>query len=326
MKSASIRSARTLLFASVAVSGLALNSCGKSRHETSEVYDLVAANTRIDYWQEAAAGLSAAAKDLSVRAEMVGPETYDPQAEKEALMTLVRQKVPPAGILVSCADPEIMRLAIDAAADAGIPVITIDADSPKSKRLLFIGTNNYQAGQVGGELLVRELKGKGTVALYSIPGQENLDERLEGYKRPIAAAGIKILQVVDMHGNASNAFDATNAFLNGKNAPDAFVCLEALSCSEVADVLDRSHVQGKLIIAMDTNDATLEWIRKGMIRATIAQKPYTMAYYGLRVADDLHHNKAVSLAGSRASVPAFIDTGSTLVDNSNVGYFRAAAH
>ena len=35
---------------------------------------------------------------------------------------------------------------IDAAVDAGIPVLTVDSDSSLSKRLTFIGTNNYEAG------------------------------------------------------------------------------------------------------------------------------------------------------------------------------------
>jgi hypothetical protein len=41
--------------------------------------------------------------------------------------------------------------------------------------------------------------------------------------------------------------------------------------------LDRAGIRDKAIIAMDTHEGTLNWLRKGMIRATIAQKPYTMA-------------------------------------------------
>ena len=206
---------------------------------------------------------------------------------------MVHRQIPPAGILVSAADPELLREAIDAATAAGIPVITIDSDSPKSKRLTFIGTNNYQAGQMSGELLAKELNGKGNVVLYSIPGQENLDERVEGLKRVLARnPGIKILQVVNMAGDPTKAFDGTRGLIaTGKTAPDAFVCLEALSCNEVADVLDRANIRGKTIIAMDTQEGTLNWMRKGMIRATIAQKPYTMAYFGTRVLDDFHHAK-----------------------------------
>jgi ribose transport system substrate-binding protein len=196
--------------------------------------------------------------------------------------------------------------------------------------LTFIGTNNYVAGQMSGELLAKELNGKGSVVLFSIPGQENLDERMEGCKRVLARSpGIKILQVIDIAGDPTKAFDATKSLIaKGKTAPDAFVCLEALSCAEVADVLDRDGIKGKTIIAMDTQEGTLNWMRKGVIKATIAQKPYTMAYFGTRVLDDFHHAKpggnADSLQGTRSPVPVFVDTGATLVDQSNMASFAVA--
>jgi len=303
-----------------------LCGCSGSRHETTETYVLVTSNTRIAYWQEAQEGLRAAARELGVKSEMAGPETYDPKAEKDEMLKVVHRQNPPSGILVSAADPEQMREAIDAAAAAGIPVITIDSDSPKSRRLTFIGTNNYQAGQMSGELLAKELNGKGNVVLYTIPGQENLDERLEGCKRVLARnPGIKILQVINMAGDPIKAFDGTKALIEkGKTPPDAFVCLEALSCSEVAEVLDRGNVRDKTIVAMDTQEGTLKWMRKGMIKATIAQKPYTMAYFGTRVLDNLHHSKPGELNPSqpnRSPMPVFVDTGATLVDKSNLGSF-----
>ena len=183
---------------------------GGARHESTEVYDLVTANTHIAYWEEASAGLAAAAKDLGVRAETIGPDTYDPQAERDALLKAIHQNLKPAGFLVSAADPDLMRGAIDEAVAAGIPVITIDADSPKSKRQFFIGTNNYQAGQMGGEIVAKELNGKGNVVVFSLPAQENQEERLEGYKRAFARQpGIKITQVVDVHGEPAKVFDMT---------------------------------------------------------------------------------------------------------------------
>ena len=86
-----------------------LCACGGGRHEAAEKYVLVAANTKIAYWQEAAEGLRTAAHDLGVQSEMVGPETYDPKAEKEEFLRVVQRKITPAGILVSAADPELMR-------------------------------------------------------------------------------------------------------------------------------------------------------------------------------------------------------------------------
>jgi len=308
----------------VALAASLMCACG-ARHEATEAYILVTANTRIAYWQDAARGLQAAAREMGVKSEIVGPESYDSKAEKEEFVKAAHRQPPPSGILVSAADPGLMRDAIDSAVASGIPVITIDADSPNSKRLTFIGTNNYQAGQTGGEILAKELKGRGNVVVYTMPSQENLNERLEGYKRVLARTpGIKIVQVIDVAGDPSKAFDATKGLVEkGKAAPDGFVCLEALSCAEVADVLDRNAIRDKTVIAMDTSDDTISWLNKGVIRATIAQKPYTMAYFGTRLLDNFHHNKPGNTDpnSSRSSVPIFIDTGATLVDKSNVASF-----
>ncbi len=317
---------RLAVLPAVALSISVLSGCG-GRHETTEIYVLIAANKSIAYWQEAYQGLQTAARELGVRAELAGPDKYDPKAEKDEFLSVIHRQNPPAGILVSAADPEVMREAIDAGIAAGIPVITIDADSPKSKRLTFIGTNNYQVGQMGGELLTKELNGKGTVVMYSIPSQENLAERYEGYKRALARSpGIKIEQVIDIAGDPNKAFDGTKALVEkAKSTPDAFVCLEALSCREVADVLDRNGVKGKLVIAMDTSEGTMTWMQKGMIRATIAQKPWTMAYFGARLLDALHHDKLPATdqnpQGGHSRMPIFIDTGATLVDSSNLKSF-----
>jgi ribose transport system substrate-binding protein len=307
----------------MALATFLLFGCG-GRHESSETYVLVTTNTRIGYWQEAAQGLQAAARDLGVKSELAGPETYDPRAEKDELTKVAHRQIAPAGILVSAADPGLMQEAIDAAVAAKIPVITIDADSPKSKRLTFIGTNNYQAGQTGAETLVKELKGKGSIVVYTMPGQENLEERFEGYKRVLSRyPAIQIVQVVDIAGDPSKAFDATKEYTEKGKKADGFVCLDSQSCAEVADVLSRANVQDKPVIAMDTMESTMTWMQKGMIRATIAQKPYTMAYFGLRLLDDVHHAGPADFAadGSHARLPVFIDTGATLVDRSNMGLF-----
>ncbi len=302
------------------------SACGQSHAD--ERYVLVTANINVPYWQTARAGLNDAARPLKARAEFVGPDTYDPKAEQEAFQKAVREK--PAGILISSANPELMRADIDAAIAQGIPVITIDSDSPKSKRLTFIGTNNYQAGIMGGEVAARALKGKGNVVVFTMPGQANLDERLAGYRSVLDKhPGIKITRVVDMKGDPRIVFDTTQQIVDKKERVDGFICLEAQGGKEVATVLAQSKATGKVVVAMDTDADTLDWIRKGVINATIAQKPYTMAYFGLKQLDDLHHHPPRSLSidwseDTFSPIPAFIDTGATLIDKSNVDAFAEA--
>jgi ribose transport system substrate-binding protein len=82
-------------------------------------------------------------------------------------------------------------------------------------------------------------------------------------------------------------------------------------------------------MAMDTDPETLDWIKKGGIAATIAQKPYTMAFVGMQMLDNLYHQKPPSLEtdwskDSFAPVPSFVDTGSALIDKNNVDSFLQA--
>ncbi|HEX3319794.1 MAG TPA: substrate-binding domain-containing protein [Terriglobales bacterium] len=304
-------------------------SCGTG-HDAEEKYILISANLKIPYWQTAGAGFSQGASQLKVRNEFVGPDDYDPKAEAEALNRAISQK--PTGILISAADPNLLKDGVDHAMSAGIPVITMDSDIRGSKRLFFIGTNNYQAGMTGGQRLATELKGKGNVVVFTIPEQTNMAERLRGYRDALEShPQIKITQVVDIKGDSRVAFDTTTQIIGKqKDKVDAFVCLEALAGKEVATVLSSNNVKDKVVIAMDTDPDTLDWIRKGVINATISQKPYTMALVGLRMLDSLYHHKLSPLDknwadDSFAPIPAFVDTGSALIDKTNVEDFAQAS-
>jgi len=319
---------KCLRYAVVSYGLLSLVSCG-ARHDSDENYYLVSDNIQVPYWKAAGAGFMQAASQMKVRAEFVGPDTYDPKAQQAEFQRVAKLK--PSGILISPADQELLRPDIDAAIAAGIPVITIDSDSPLSKRLLFIGTNNYEAGVTGAKVAAREMHGKGNVVVFTMPGQANLDDRLRGYRDTFAGfAQIKITRMVDIAGNPRIAFDTTEQIVGKeKDKFDAFVCLEALAGKEVAEVLDRYGVKGKTVMAMDTDAETLDWIKKGVIAATIAQKPYTMSYVGLTTLDELHHNPPRSLqenwaADLSSTLPAFVDTGSSLIDKSNVDALIAA--
>src|SRR5487761_1166090 len=303
---------------------------GCGRHSAAEHYYLVAANTKLPYWQSAADGLAKAGAQYGVHADLRGPENYDAQGEVQEFRSVVALK--PAGILVSVADASLMQPEIDSAISAGIPVITLDSDAPHSHRLYFIGTNNTEAGRLGGEELVHRLGGKGNVVFFTMPGQPNLDERLKGNEDASSnSTGINVTEVVDIRGQGPVAFDKAEEYLarTGKDKIDAFVCLEASAGKEVAEVFQRNNVKNRVIIAMDVDQDTLNMVKSGVIAATIAQKPFTMAYVGVKALDEIHHYPLPSLTkdyavDSFAPVPAFVDTGVSVVNEYNVDlYLRA---
>ena len=317
------------LFPALALAFIAISllSCGP--HDSSEYFVFVAANLQVPYWQAAGAGFTRAGAQFKVRADFVGPNTYDPKAERDVLDQAVQQKA--TGILVGVTDPALLKDGIDKATAAGIPVITMDSDAPASKRLFFIGTNNYQVGMTGGLRLAQELKGKGNVVVFTMPDQHNMQDRLHGYRDALQRTpNIKITRVVDIQGDPRIAFDTTTQIVGKeKDQVDAFVCLEAQSGKEVAGVLNSYQVTGKVVMAMDTDPETLQMIQSGSIAATIAQKPYTMAFVGMQMLDNLYHHKPPALdtdwsKDSFAPIPSFVDTGSALIDKSNVDSFLQA--
>jgi len=317
---------KLLSLLSIALLVTSLLSCGA--HDSNEYFVFVAANLQVPYWQAAGAGFTKAAGLFKVRADFVGPNSYDPKAERDALDQAVQQKA--TGILLGVTDPVLLQDSIDKAIAAGIPVITMDSDAPASKRLFFIGTNNYAAGVSGGMRLAQELKGKGNVVVFTMPDQHNMQDRLRGYRDTLEHAGIKITRVVDIQGDPRIAFDTTTQIIGKeKDQVDAFVCLEAQAGKEVAGVLNSYKITGKVVMAMDTDPETLDWIKKGAIAATIAQKPYTMAFVGMQMLDNLYHHKPASLEtdwskDSFAPIPSFVDTGSALIDKNNVDSFLQA--
>ena len=321
-----IRSSFLVLAASIALIGM--SGCAQPYHDPQERYILIAPSTNLPYWQEAQAGLQDAARQLGVKAEMTGPESFDVQAELKAFQDALASK--PSGILVSVARPDAFQDAITAAIAVGVPVVAIDADAPDSKRVLFVGTENFRAGQESAKRMVDVLKNRGQILVISIPGQQNLDERLRGVNDVLKKyPDIKVLQTIDDKGDPRVANDATSEALRGKTKFDGIICLEASGGEGAAEAIHRQDLDGKIaIVAFDKDPETLDWIDRGVITATVTQKPYVMAYYGLKFADDLHHNAVHNFkdwkTAPEAPLPTWVDTGTGVVDKKNVTQYREA--
>src|SRR5450755_1506365 len=85
--------------------GASLAACQDEYHQKDEQYYLIAANVNVPYWQEAQAGLTDAAKNMGVKAEMDGPAAMSPKDELDSFNKAVA--LHPAGILVSVSSPDL---------------------------------------------------------------------------------------------------------------------------------------------------------------------------------------------------------------------------
>jgi ribose transport system substrate-binding protein len=288
-------------------------------------YVMISAVTGSPYWIDSKDGLRDKAKELGVEANFIGPPTVDVNAQIDEVNRAIAQKVDGI-IMVPMADS--VTPAIDQAIAAGIPVVCADADAPSSKRYSFVGTGNYNAGYQGGEELARLLGGRGEVALLTIPGADNLSKRVKGYQDALTKyPAIKIVQIGNDHGSQTEAEKECRALIQVYPNLAGFGCVAAAGGQGAAVAVKQAGKVGKIrIVAMDRDEATLQFIQEGVIDASIAQRTYTMSYLALQMLYDLR-NERIKFADDWRKLqvnplPPNVDTGSFVIMKKNVDYFR----
>ena len=103
-------------------------------------------------------------------------DVFDNVAFPAVLRNLINE-APDAVILLS-PDTADTREAIDQLASANISVISLVSDVPNSKRVAYVGVDNFAAGQTAGSLMSRFLGGKtGTIGV--VVGHLSLRDHLE---------------------------------------------------------------------------------------------------------------------------------------------------
>jgi len=322
------RQGASLVAVLVSIGAALIVSCARPYHQETERYVFVATNISLPYWQQAEAGFLDSAKALGVKAALVGPTGYAPNAEMVMFRRIVEEH--PTGICLSAARPEIFQADIDKTLAQGIPVICVDSDVPDSKRVMYIGTDNFKAGRESLKQMANLLSCNGTVVVVTIPGQRNLDDRVAGVADALKNfPEVKLVKILDGKGDAKTAFDLVSDLIQKKEKIGGVICLEATGGSGAAGAVHQLNMEGKLkIVAFDDDPETLDWIDRGAIAATIAQKPYVMSYYGLKFLDDLHHNAVHQFkdwqTALAAPAPISVDTGTLLVDKSNLKLYREA--
>ena len=312
-----------LLVLVVASSGLFAQA--KAAPPKDQLYIEVSALGNLDYLYDHKMGMEMVGKELGVRTEYVGPAEYDMNAMVAAFEQAIAKK--PAGIVVVGFEPSLNAI-VDKAVGQGIPVVTVDADLPGSKRLAFIGTGNFTAGTVGGNKLATLIGGKGKVAIMTKPGQSNLEERIAGYKSALAKyKDIQIVQVADTQSDPVVAAQAAAALLQKYPDLAGFACVEAAGGSGAATAVREAKMAGKVkIVSMDRGNEILDAIKEGVISASVAQQTALMPYYAVQILYNLVNSKVAITSDNKAAgvlgIPAIVDTGAIIIDSSNYQYFK----
>lgn len=220
------------------------------------------------------------------------------------------------GIAISCNDPTALIDVINKAVEAGIPVMTFDADSPKSKRFTYLGVNNYEGGKWAAKLLVRAMGTSGDVALLTgVPGALNLEERMRGFKDEIKKyPKIKIVTTVACYDDINRGVQVVEETMQKypKLRGWFFVGLWPLFAERGSMPLWEKAAKAKKVftVAFDTLPVELQLLKEGYLCGLVGQKYWGWGYDAI----DILYRKVVN----NEKFPDWIDSGMDIVTQKNV--------
>jgi ribose transport system substrate-binding protein len=299
---------------------------GESHARPDERYAMVVFLSGSEFFNWAYAGLrdAAAAIGPHVQVELHGPAEWDASLQARAVQQLVARRVD--GIVVTAGEAAALRPAINRAIDARIPVITFDSDSPESRRLTFVGTDNYNAGWTAGRTMAEWLGGHGSVGVSTFPGPDHLKRRVDGFRDALAqfGPGIRIAAVVNDEGDVAKAEMQITAMLQANPDITGIFCAHGNPGPGAAAAVRNLGLSGKVqIMAFDFATPVIELIESGEIRGTVGQNPYLMGWMSMLLAYGARHPGSVPDESSFGPVPATIDTGVIILGRDEIARYRS---
>ncbi len=286
------------------------------------------------FWDSMGKGLDAAKAELSVNADWQAPNPSQHTEQVTIVKDAAAAKVD--GIAVSPIEADALTATIDETIAGGVPVITFDSDAPKSKRLAYLGTNNYEAGKMAGEATAKLLpKGSKLVAFVGNMGAQNARDRYQGFVDAVKDKGIEFLQAPfednkDKGRAVSNVSDAITKY-GDKIA--GFVGFYSYNGPAIVNAVKQAGIRNKVkIVCFDGEPDTLKNLEQGLVDVTVVQKPYEFGRLSVKLLNELKKTGDIKKAiealkpeldkmGMKVKEGNIIDTGVTIVTPANAAEF-----
>lgn len=295
--------------------------------DKNEEYYMVTFLSGLEYWKGCYKGFEEAGKLHGVKTIYTGGLQYDVNQEVTVLEQIIAKK--PAGIAVSCINPDALIAPIKHAMSEEIPVVTFDADSPQSGRFSFLATGNVYAGTVAAKTLAEQIGPQnGEVVIITLPAQQNHEERVNGFKNTLETKykNLKLVQIGNGKSDQTEAARVLSAFLQAHPNITGVFCTDATSGVGAATAVKEANKVGQVkIVSFDVDRGTLDAIKSGVISASIAQGTYVMGYQSMNFLFELKHELINPVSDWKKKninpLPYFVDTGVNVVTKENVDSF-----
>ena len=239
-----------------------------------------------EYWGYVKAGCDAAAADLGISVNVVGPGA---ESDIEGQVSMIEQQIGAGCDAIVCApnDASAAGAALQAAIDQGIPVLAVDTNVGIDGQTCFVGTSNVDAAYEGGKWAIGQAgDGAKAVIIYGQEGDNTSNMRREGYQKACDEAGVEVLAALSGQNTTDGATKTMEDMLSAHPGEiDIVLCHNDDTAIGAMNACKNAGVSDVIIVGFDGNASAVDLILAGdLIKATVAQQPYEMGYQAVEAA------------------------------------------
>lgn len=226
------------------------------------------------FWSVAKKGAEQAGKDMGVEVKY-SESANDPQKQAQLIDAAVTEKVD--GIAVSAPNPDALKDPLAKAADAGIPIITLNSgqgDSADLGAITHVGQDEAVAGEAAGRRLA-EAGGKKLLCVVHEQGNIGLEERCKGAAEGFGGdtENLQVKGVADV----STTLTEIQSKLESDDSVDSVLTLNPDIAVAARDATQAASSDAK-VATFDLSGDVVAAVKAGEILFAVDQQQYLQGY------------------------------------------------
>ena len=182
-------------------------------------------------------------------------------------------------------DAEATQPVLQQLQEAGIKVVNFDSEVADLSMVdAFVGTDNYQAGQLAGEQLVADFPEGGDIAVLDYPANTAAVDRAKGFLDAIEGKGFHVAAQLDGQGNTETALSQAEDILQANSNLVAFFGINDDSALGAYAAVSAANEEVAVYGVNGSPEGKEKVAENGIFKATSAQSVINMGKQSAEVA------------------------------------------
>jgi len=259
-----------------AVDDLKAATAGKSA--PSDAKFALLTNAVAPFWTAAQIGAARASAEINVPIVFQAPTAAEKLSQQLSMLeTFVNDKY--NAITFSAIDRAAPKDIVEKAVAQGIHVICTDSDATGSKRALYVGMSDYDAGREAGKAALEIIQKGKVVGLVGYATAQNAQDRIAGVNDVLKGTELEMVEV--LLDDIKPEVALSNAQTAMQKYPDlaGFITFYSYDGPMAGQAVAQAGMAGKVkVVAFDAEPETQRLMSEGVVQAMIGQRVYFYGY------------------------------------------------